>query len=25
MLIGAFIGIFAGHPIGHAYTSLLGN
>jgi len=25
MLIGTFIGIFAGHPIGHAYTSLLGN
>ena len=24
MLIGAFIGIFAGHPIGHAYTSNLG-
>jgi len=25
MLIGAFLGIFVGHPLGHAYTSLLGN
>jgi leader peptidase (prepilin peptidase) / N-methyltransferase len=25
MLVGAFIGIFAGHSIGHGYTSLLGN
>ena len=25
MLVGAFIGIFAGHSIGHAYTSMMGN
>lgn len=25
MLVGAFIGIFAGHSIGHAYTSAMGN
>jgi leader peptidase (prepilin peptidase) / N-methyltransferase len=25
MLVGAFIGIFAGHYLGHAYTNLLGN